>query len=265
VGDLIGAGSAQEQSVAGETPNFAARLQALAPPDGVLIAASTRRLIGSDFQLADLGPQDFKGFAAPVLAWQVLGTRAGESRFEARAKRTTTLIGRTEELGILTRCWKQVSNGEGQAVLLSGEPGIGKSRLVRGLLDSVQSEAHARVQYQCSPFFSNSPLHPVTEQIERDAGFQNEDPPEELLMKLEALLAQATADAVASAPVLAAMLSIPAGERYPPSAHDPQRQKQLTVEALIQYLLGRARRQPLLVVVEDVHWADPTRWSSSIS
>jgi class 3 adenylate cyclase/tetratricopeptide (TPR) repeat protein len=258
VGDLIGTGSAQEQSVAGETPNLAARLQTLAPPNGVLIAPSTRRLLGSEFQFADLGLQDLKGFAAPVRAWRVLGTRAVESRFEARGSGGTPLVGRTEELGILTRCWEQVSDGGGQAALLSGEAGIGKSRLVRGLLDRVQSEAHARVQHQCSPFFSNSPLHPFIEQIERDAGFQNEDTPEERLAKLEILLAQATDDVGFIAPLFATLLTIPMRERYPPSTHDPQQQKQLTVEALAKYLLGRTRLQPLLIVVEDVHWADPT-------
>ena len=258
VGDLIGAGSAQEQSVTGETPSLASRLQALAPPDGVVIAPTTRRLLGNEFQLADLGAQSLKGFAAPVSAWQVLGTQMVESRFEALRTGAAPLIGRAEDLGILTRCWEQACAGEGQAILLSGEVGIGKSRLVRGLLDCLRSDAYARVQHQCAPLFSNSPLHPFMEQIERDAGFQSKDTPEERLIKLESLLIQATNDATVSAPLLAAMLSIPTGSRYHPRAHDPQQQKDLTIEALIEYLIGRARQQPLLVVVEDVHWADPT-------
>ena len=258
VGDLIGAGSAQEQSVAGETPNLAARLQTLAPPDGVVIAPSTRRLLGSEFNIADLGSQELKGFAAPISAWRVLGIRAVESRFEARGMGATPLIGRAEELGILARCWEQASDREGQAVLLSGEAGIGKSRLVRALLDHVQSRTHAQVQYQCSPFFANSPLHPFIEQIERDAGFQSEDTLEERLVKLETLLAQAIDDGVAFAPLLATMLSVPTSTRYPPSSHDPEQQKELTIKVLIQYLIGQAQRHPLLIVVEDVHWADPT-------
>jgi predicted ATPase len=156
------------------------------------------------------------------------------------------------------RCWEQASDGEGQAVLLSGEPGIGKSRLVRGLLDRLQSNAHAQVQYQCSALFSNSPLHPSIAQIERNAGFQNEDTPRVRLMKLETLLDRASSHALASVPLIAAMLSIPIDGRYQPPSHDPRQQKELTIAALTQYLIGPARRQPVLVVVEDVHWADPT-------
>jgi predicted ATPase len=143
-------------------------------------------------------------------------------------------------------------------VLLSGEAGIGKSRLVRGLLDHVHSRTHAQVQLQCSPFFANSPLHPFIEQIERDAGFRPEDTIDERLIKLETFLAQATDNGVALAPLFATMLSLPTGTRYPPSSHDPERQKELTIEALIRYLIGQAQRHPLLIVVEDLHWADPT-------
>ena len=258
VGDLIGTGSSQEQSVAGETPNLAARLQALAPPGGVVIAPSTRRLLGSEFALVDLGPQDLKGFTEPLPVWQVRATRAVESRFEAHRTSAAPLIGRTEELAILRRCWERARGHEGQAVLLSGEAGIGKSRVARGLCNSVGSEPHTRLQYQCSPFFSNSPLHPFAEQIERAAGLRHEDTSEERLTKFEALLAQATDDVPAIAPLLATMLSMPLGERYAVPVHDPQRERDLTIEALITYILGLARRQPLLLVMEDVHWADPT-------
>jgi class 3 adenylate cyclase/tetratricopeptide (TPR) repeat protein len=258
VGDLIGTGAAQEQSVVGETPNLAARLQTLAPPDGVVIAPATRRLLGSEFKLADLGLQDLKGFAEPVAAWQVLGTAAVESRFEAHSTVATPLIGRAEELGRLAQRWEQARSGDGQVVLLSGEAGIGKSRLAREFRDAVQSEPHAWVQYQCSPFFSNSPLHPFIEQIERAAGSREEETPEERLVKLEVLLAQVTDDVLAIAPLLATMLSIPCGDRYALSPHDPQRQRELTIEALIKSVLGQARRQPLLLLVEDTHWSDPT-------
>ncbi len=258
VGDLIGTGAAQEQSVAGETPNLAARLQTLAPPGEVVIAPATRRLLGREFQLADLGLQDLKGFAEPVAAWQVLSAPAVESRYEAHSTSVTPLIGRATELELLAQRWEQARGGAGQVVLLSGEAGIGKSRVAHEFRDSIRSAPHADVQYQCSPFFSNSPLRPFVEQIERAAGFREGDTPEVRLAKLETLLAQAVDDVPAIAPLFATMLSIPAGERYALSPQDPQRQRELTIEALIRYVAGLARRQPLLVLVEDLHWADPT-------
>jgi class 3 adenylate cyclase/tetratricopeptide (TPR) repeat protein len=258
VGDLIGAGAAQERSVVGETPNLAARLQTLASPGAVVIAPATRRLLRSGFDLGELGPQNLKGFAAPTAVWQVLGTRAVESRFEARGTGATPLIGRTEELWLLTQRWEQARGGKGQVALLSGEAGIGKSRIAREFRDHLQSEPHADVQCQCSPFFSNSPLHPFVERIERDAGFRQDDPPGERLVKLETLLAQAADNVLTVAPVFAAMLSLPIGDRYGPSPYDPGQQRELTMEALIGYLLSLARRRPLLLLAEDLHWADPT-------
>ena len=258
VGDLVGAGSSQERSVVGETPNLAARLQSLAPPGAVVIAPATKRLLGNEFNLSDLGPQNLKGFAAPVAAWQVLGTSAVESRFEAHGTGDTPLIGRSEELRLLAQRWQQARGGGGQVAWLSGEAGIGKSRVAREFRDRLRSEPHADVQCQCSPFFSNSPLHPFVERIERDAGFRLDDPPGARLVKLETLLAQATDEILAIAPVFATMLSLPVGDRYGPSPYDPGQQRELTIEALIGYLLGLARRRPLLLLIEDVHWADPT-------
>ena len=258
VGDLIGAGAAQERSVVGETPNLAARLQTLAAPGAVVIAPATRRLLGSEFNLGDLGPQHLKGFATPVAAWQVLGTSAIESRFEAHGTGDTPLIGRSEELRLLAQRWQQARGAGGQVAWLSGEAGIGKSRVAREFRDRLRSEPHADVQCQCSPFFSNSPLHPFVERIERDAGFRLDDPAGARLVKLETLLAQATDDIVSVAPVFATMLSLPVGDRYGPSPYDPGQQRELTIEALIGYLLGLARRRPLLLLIEDVHWADPT-------
>lgn len=258
VGDLVGTGSAQERNVVGETPNLAARLQALAPPSAVLIAPATRRLLHSEFNVADLGPQHLKGFAAPVEAWQVLGTRSFESRFEAHGSGDAPLIGRVEELRLLAQRWEQAKSGGGQVVWVSGEAGIGKSRVAHEFRDCVQSEPHAEVQCQCSPFFSNSPLHPFVERIERDAGIRQDDPPDQRLVKLESLLAQATDDVGTAAPLLAAMLELPTDDRYGPSPYDPAQQRELTMEVLIRYLLGRAEQQLLLVLVEDVHWADPT-------
>ncbi|MBM6584385.1 AAA family ATPase, partial [Microvirga sp. BT689] len=258
VGDLIGMGAAQEESVVGETPNLAARLQTLAPPGGVVIAPAPWRLLGSEFKLTDLGLQDLKGFAAPIAAWQVLGPSVVESRFDAHSTGATPLIGRAEELGRLVRRWEQARAGDGQVVLLSGEAGIGKSRLAREFRGRVQTDPHTAQQYQCSPFFSNSPLYPFIEQIEREAAFREEDTPQERLVKLETLLAQATDDVPALVPFLATMLSIPAGERYALSLRDPQQQRELTIKALISSILGLARRTPLFLLFEDVHWADPT-------
>jgi class 3 adenylate cyclase/tetratricopeptide (TPR) repeat protein len=258
VGDLVGVGAAQEQSVVGETPNLAARLQSLAAPGTVVIAPATRRLLGSGFNLTYLGPQHLKGFAAPIEAWQVLGTRAVESRFEAHRSGDTTLIGRTEELRLLAQRWEQVKSGDGQVVWLIGEAGIGKSRVAREFRDHLRPEPHADVLCQCSPLFSNSPLHPFVEWIERDAGFRRDDTPDEQLVKLEALLAQATDKIPTVAPVFAAMLSLPTGDRYGPFPYDSGQQRELTIEALIEYPLGLARQRPLLLLVEDVHWADPT-------
>ncbi|MBM6583738.1 AAA family ATPase [Microvirga sp. BT689] len=258
VGDLVGAGAAQERSVVGETPNLAARLQTLAAAGAVVIAPATRRLLGSGFNLADLGPQHLKGFAAPIEAWQVLGARVVESRFEAHGPGDTPLIGRVEELRLLAQRWEQAKDGDGQVAWVTGEAGIGKSRLAREFRDHVRPEPHTDVQCQCSPFFSNSPLHPFVERIERDAGICQDDTPSERLAKLETLLAHATDDILTVAPVFAAMLSLPTDDRYGPFPYDPGQQRELTMEALIGYLLGLARRQPLLLLVEDVHWADPT-------
>ncbi len=258
VGDLIGTGVAQEQSVVGETPNLAARLQALAPPGGVVIAPATRRLLGSEFNVINLGAEDLKGFAKPVPVWQVLGTRAVESRFAAHRTGTAPLVGRGGALATLARCWAQARDREGQVVLLSGEAGIGKSRVAQEFRDRLRSEPHADVECQCSPFFGNSPLHPFVERIERDAGFRPEDTPDGRLAKLEILLAPVADGVSAIGPLLATMLSLPIEDRYGPFSFDPQRQRELTMEALIGYLLGLAQPQPLLLLVEDAHWADPT-------
>lgn len=258
IGDLVGEGAAQEEAVVGGTPNLAARLQALAQPGTVLIGPATRRLIGGAFDLDDLGPQALKGLADPVPTWRVVGRRSVESRFEARATGLTPLVGREQEVVLLLDRWRRARDGEGQAVLLSGEPGVGKSRVVRTVCERVEVEPHLRLRYQCSPHHGSTAFHPFAEQLERAAGFARDDTPAVRLDKLEALLTRETGRAGEAAPLLAAMLSIPADGRHPPLAHGPERQRELTIEALVERLLGLARRQPVLCAFEDLHWADPS-------
>src|SRR5215813_10950216 len=225
-GDLIGQGSAQEQSVVGETPNLAARLQALAKPGTVVVAASTRRLVGNLFEYRDLGLFEVKGIAAPVPAWQVMRARAVASRFEAlRGSTLSPLIGREEEIDLILRRWKRVKAGNGQVVFLSGEPGIGKSRIVAELEKRLQVEPHLRLRYYCSPYYAHSALFPFIEQLGRASGFASDDPPAVRLEKLNTLLAPAgpTGEDVA---FLADMLSLPALECGLLPDLSPQRKKE---------------------------------------
>jgi predicted ATPase/class 3 adenylate cyclase len=258
VGDLIGAGAAQEQAVVGETPNLAARLQASAEPGAVVIAVSTRRLTGGLFDYRDLGKTALKGFAENVPAWQVLGASAIESRFEAMRTAVTPLVGRDEEIDLLLRRWEQAKGSDGQVVLISGEPGIGKSRIAETILQRLSNEPHIRLRYFCSPHHQDSALYPSIAQLERAAGFRREDTPEQRLAKLEAVLAQGTNDLSGAVPLLADLLSIPTGDRYPPLELTPQKRKERTLHAQLAQLEGLAARQPVLIVFEDVHWSDPT-------
>ena len=258
VGDLIGEGSAQEQSVVGETPNLAARLQALAEPDTVVIAAGTRRLVGDLFVYRDLGAVDVKGIAEPVSAWQVLRASTVESRFEAlRGPALTRLVGRDEEIDLLLRRWARAKAGDGQVVLISGEPGLGKSRIVAALAERLQAEPHVRLRYFCSPYHQDSALYPFIDQFGRAAEFARDDMPAARLEKLEALLARA-APPEEDVTLLADLLSLPTSERHPLPSLSPQRKKDRTLEALIRRLEGLARHQPVVMVFEDAHWIDPT-------
>jgi class 3 adenylate cyclase/tetratricopeptide (TPR) repeat protein len=258
VGDLIGAGEARERGVVGETPNLAARLQTMAEPGTVVIGPSTRLLTGGLFEYADLGPVEIKGLAAPVTASRVLRESAAESRFAALRTTATPLVGRGEELALLQRRWQQAKSGEGSVVLVSGEPGIGKSRLAQTLLERLSGEPHTRMRLLCSPHHQKSALYPTTTQLERAAGFRREDTVEQRLDKLEAVLAQAIGDLGEAAPLLAALLSLPTGDRYPPLDLTPQKQKAKTLQALVAQVAGLALRQPVLLLFEDAQWCDPT-------
>ena len=238
VGDLIGSGGSQEQAVVGETPNLAARLQGIAEPNSVIIAQSTRKLVGNLFELEDLGAQNLKGMAGSVRAWATLRAASVESRFEAlHASALTELIGREEELDLLLRRWSKAKSGEGQTVLLSGEPGIGKSRLTAALMERLADEPHTRLRYFCSPQHTDSALYPIISQMERAAGYGPADTALAKLDKLDVLLAQSFTPSQDAA-LLLEMLSLPSDGRYPRLDHlTAQQRRQKTLEALTRTYL----------------------------
>jgi class 3 adenylate cyclase/DNA-binding winged helix-turn-helix (wHTH) protein len=258
VNDQIGE-TAQGQVAVGKPLNLAARLQVIAEPGTVIIADSTRRLVGELFALEDLGSHPLKGFTAPVQAWRVTGDGVAGSRFEAlRGARLTPLVGRSQELILLLDRWEQAKEGEGQVVLLAGEPGIGKSRLVQALRDRLADEPHAYQGYYCSPYYRDSPLQPVIAHLERAANFTHGDGPGQKLVKLESLLAQGKIDVTRAAPLISSLLSVPSDGRYPPLDLTPQLQRKRTLAALVDQLAGLTTHRPVLLVWEDAHWADPT-------
>src|SRR5713226_1237035 len=258
VGDLIGSGSSQEEAIVGETPNLAARLQGIAQPNTVVIADSTRRLLGNLFELQDLGPTDLKGIAGPVPAWAALRASSVGSRFEAlHTTGLIALVGREEESQLLHRRWSRAKSGEGQVVLLSGEAGIGKSRLTAALLEKLATEPHTRLRYFCSPQHTDSALYPIIGQMERAAGLAHDDKLQARLDKLDAVLAQ-TSTSTQDAALFAEMLSLPNDGRYPALELTPQQRRQKTLEALISQLEALTRRNPVLMIFEDAHWTDPT-------
>jgi class 3 adenylate cyclase/tetratricopeptide (TPR) repeat protein len=258
VGDLVGSGEAQERGIVGETPNLAARLQGIAEPNTVVIAESTRKLLGDLFELAALGPKDLKGIGGRVRAWAALRPASVESRFEAlHASGLTELVGREEELELLLRRWSRAKTGEGQVVLLSGEAGIGKSRLTAAMLERLAAEPHTRLRYFCSPQRTDSALYPVIGQMERAAGFVHDDTAQAKLDKLDAVLAQ-TSTSKQDAALFAEMLSLPNDGRYPALDLEPQQRRQKTLEALTAQMEALSRQKPVLMIFEDAHWTDPT-------
>jgi len=259
IGDLISDSSLDAEAVTGETPNLAARLQGEANPGQIVISASTRRLVGNVFELAELGPRALKGYKEPVPTWRVVGEGRGESQFEAKNTGSTVrMVGREQEFALLHERWELAKSGEGQTVLLSGEAGIGKSRIVDAVRGLVSSEQHFRLRYQCSSFHANSAFHPVIHQLERAAGFAAGDSNEGKLEKLEKLLAASCIDPLSVAPLFASLLSLSGEARYGAIELTSEQRRDRTFTALVEQVLALSRQRPVLFLIEDVHWIDPT-------
>jgi class 3 adenylate cyclase len=251
VGDIVGEKTSERHAVVGETPNLAARLQTLAGPNQVIISDATRRLVEGRFDLADLGPQSVKGFSRTARAFAVVAERMAETRFDAsRAADLTTFVGRERELSLLRERWSKAAGGTGQVVLLSGEAGIGKSRVVRKLLDDLAEVSHARLRYQCSPLHINSPLHPVIRQIETACAIAAEDPVDTKIESLAAWLGESGH----LLPYFATLLALPAAGRF--AEVNLAAQKAQVLAAILDVLATQARRSPVLLVLEDAHWID---------
>jgi class 3 adenylate cyclase len=259
VGELTGEGEAQERGVTGETANLAARLQTIAAPDSVVIGPGARKLLGSLFEVRDLGAIELRGLAAPVPAYCVVRLAEVASRFEAfhGSEPLAPLIGREDDLQILLRRWELAKAGQGQVVLLCGEPGIGKSRLAAALQAELSRDPHTWLRYYCSPHHADSALYPVISHLERAAGFEHGDTPNARLDKLDAQLEKAGI-APHDAGLIADLLSLPFGQRYPALDLTPRRRRQRTLEVLIELLDGLATKRPVLMTFEDAHWADPS-------
>ena len=258
VGDIVGSGEAQERGVVGETPNLAARLQAVARPGMVVIADATRRLVGDLFLLTSLGAQHLKGLAGPVEAWAVEGTNAIDGRFEALHRRELgTLVGRVRECAVLEQSWSRARTNDGQVVLIAGEAGIGKSRLVAAILEHVAADAPTQLRYYCSAQHTNSALYPIVKQMERRANFTREDDQKARLDKLDTVLDRSGVPALHRS-TIADLLQLANDGRYPTSDLTPAQRRQRTLEAIVLDIERQARSNPVLMIFEDLHWIDPT-------
>jgi class 3 adenylate cyclase len=259
VGEMGGEGR-QEQLALGETPNSASRIQGLAAPDTLVISEATSRLTQGYFDCEPLGEHDLRGVSQPIAVYRVLGDTGIQNRLEVAITRgLTPLVGREQESGLLLERWEQVKDGQGQVILLSGEAGIGKSRLVQVLKDHVAEQPHTRLGCRSSPFFTNSALYPITDFLQRTLRFQTDDIPETKLEKLEHNLSQYRLALEETVPLFASLLSLPVPEdRYPPLNLSPQRQRQKTLESIVAIILELSEQQPLLFILEDLHWTDPT-------
>jgi class 3 adenylate cyclase len=257
IGEPIGSGDSRQQTAVGETPNLAARLQGLAGPDQVVIDASTRRQIGGLFECRDLGTVELKGLSAAVPAWRVVSENRAVGQFEALRSGTTPLIGRDEEISLLLRRWAQAKAGHGRVVLISAEPGVGKSRLAEALAERIAPEPHVRLRYFCSPHHQDSALYPIIAQMERAAGFAHDDAPTAKIAKLQALLA-ATALPMEDVALVAELHALPSGDLAPSLDLTPQRKKDKTFEAILRQIEGLSRHQPVLMLFDDIHWIDPS-------
>jgi class 3 adenylate cyclase len=259
VGETAGAGD-QSKLAVGSTPNLAARLQGLAIADQIVIAASTRRLAGNAFELTDLGDQDLKGIAEPVHAWRVERALVTESRFDANRgdSALTPLVGRDEELDLLLRRWSQARDGEGQVVLLSGEAGIGKSRILSSLRERLEAQGVQALRFQCSPYYVNSAFWPIIDNFERALRFTRDETTDTKLDKLEALVVTEYGRPLADVRFVAAILSVPCEERYGTLRMTPQKHKDETLRTLVDITEAAAHQQTSVLLFEDAHWADPT-------
>ena len=259
VGDLVGVGAAQEQAVVGETPNLAARLQGLAQLNQVVLSEKTRELIANVFELQDLGEHQLKGIHGSVQAYAAVGEKRSESRFAAQQSlKLSQFTGRDGELALLIDRWHKAKAGEGQVVLLSGEAGIGKSRITRELIKSLAENAYTRVTYQCSPHHADSVLYPAIQQILHGAGILSTDSSSQQLSKLESFVEMSAGDASKLVPVLAKLLNMDAGDKYPALTLSPQELRAITFDSLTRMLMDLSSTQPVLFILEDLHWVDPT-------
>jgi predicted ATPase len=258
VGEM-GGGEKREQLALGDTPNIAARVQGIAEPDTVVISAATQRLVAGLFECQDLGPQTLRGISTPLSVYRVVRESVPQSRFEVAVGRgLTPLVGREEELGLLRRRWEQAKEGAGQVVLLSGEAGIGKSRLVQTLKEQVTAEGATRIEFRCSPYHQNSAFYPIIEHLQRLLQFAPHDSPQTKLAKLQQTLAMYRFPQADTLPLLAALLSLPHPEGAAPLTLSPQKQKQRTQEALVAWIVEEAEKAPVYCAWEDLHWADPS-------